>query len=452
MNRLLGSGMILCLMHLDSGAGGQGGTSPEEVLLKKVQDKIKEELNARSYQNGEQITASINKALEGLNTEQLRAYSDNDKKIKDDLAKVSSDLEKINQRAASIANGAKFDHLKDTLAKRMGEIEKSFNSTGGNSNFFLNIRAAEIMTTLNTVDDTEVPEDLIDSFSVSSFVPKRRSREYVFDVADRTTVAEITKYKTWLEEGDEEGAFAIVAEGALKPLVSLALVRNVSEARKVAGKYVVTEEFVKFRKEAYAIIRRLINDKLIRDYQSILTTELVTDAAPYVGSALDGQYTNPTDYHAIAAVAAQIESLDFLPDVLIMNPQDKWRIGMSQDTNGQFYLTIPMTSPSGETRMMGFLVRTSNRVAVGNFILGEGGLWKVEDEAITIRTGYGIEVTNPTGTAVTAVSSDLDHNRFRVIVELFFHSYIASNHEGSFVYGNFETIKALLEVEEVVEG
>ena len=305
------------------------------------------------------------------------------------------------------------------------------------------IRAAETMTSTNTITGhSGLPDDLIESFSVGSFVAKRHPREYVFDIANRNTVAKVTKYKTWYEEGTEDGAFAIVAENGVKPLMDHTLVRNHSEVFKAAGKYVVTEEFPKFLTEAYNIIRRLIQNKVLRDYASILTTKLLNDAASYTSSALDGQYANPTDYHAIGAVAAQIEALDFVPDVLILNPQDKWRIGLSQDQQGQFYLTIPITDPSGTTRMMGFIVRTSNRISAGEFILGESGLWEIEDESISIRMGHGIEVTvsNP----VTAVSSDFDTNRFRVIAELYAHAYIATPNIGSFVKADFDTVKEAL--------
>jgi hypothetical protein len=208
----------------------------------------------------------------------------------------------------------------------------------------------------------------------------------------------------------------------------------------------VTEEFTKFRREAYNIIKRLISQKLLRDYAAILTARLIADSVPYTASALDGQFPADTitDYHAIAAVAAQIEGLDFEPDVLIMNPQDKWRIGMSQDTVGQFYLTIPVTDPSGQTRMMGFTLRTSNRMPVGSFMLGESGLWNIEDESLTVRIGYGLEVIKNVGGDVIDVEGDLDHNRMRVIVENYFHSWIGTNNTGSFVMAQFATVKAVL--------
>lgn len=423
--------------------GGIVTATEEEVLLGKIKSQTEEALKAKGFVSKKEVDDLVNerlKSLEGLDAAQLKAMIDADKGVLAMLKKQGEEINALKEKGGD-RNPKSF---KSFLNEKMGEIEKVFKA--GHGHMTIELKSPAIMTTDNTVDYAAMPDDLIDSFSLGSFVAKRQPREYVFDLASVTTVAEVEKYKVWEEEGDEEGAFAIVEEGAVKPLVSYSLVKNISEARKVAGKYVVTEEFTKWRKKAYVILQRLIRQKMLRDYAAILTTDLLNDAAPYTGSALDGQYTDPTDYHAIAAVAAQIEGLDFAPDMLVLNPQDKWRIGMLQDSQGQFYLTIPVTDPSGQTKMMGFTVRTSNRIPVGTFILGESGLWEIEQEAIKIKVGYGIDVTTATGPdRVTSVSSDFDNNRFRVILETYFHNYIATPNIGSFVVADFDTVKSLLE-------
>jgi len=365
---------------------------------------------------------------------------DSDKSIRSILKKQGEALTKLTAPGKGSQAG-----FRSTLDSLMPELETISRTREGSIK--LNVRAAVIMEMGDAIAaGAAIPEDLIESFSFAGFVEKRRPREYVFDMASRTTVASIAQYKTWLEEGGEEGAFALISEGELKPLVSTSLVRNHSEYSKVAAKYVITEEFSKFRNDAYNIIKRLINQKILRDYASVLTTKLIADAASYVSSALDGQFPAEkiTDYHAFAAVAAQMETLEFMPDMLIINPQDKWRIGMAQDVSGQFYLTIPMTDPSGQTRMMGFTVRSSNKMTVGTFMLGESGLWNIEDETLSVRIGHGINVIKNESLAVTDVEHDLDHNRMRVIVETFFHSWIGTTNAGAFVLATFDTVKAAL--------
>lgn len=412
----------------------------QAALLAKVRESVGEEMAKRGVPDKEAVTAIAMKAIEGLNIEALRSFDPS--KINESIKNIAGEVEKLqNRTSANIER--RTNVVKDFLEKNVDQLRNAFANKHEQKDIVLNVRAAAVMTTGNTIDNTLVPDDILESFTELEFVKKRRPRQYVYDLADRTIVGDLEKYITWLEEGDEEGAFAIVAEGAVKPLVSYDLVRNVSTAKKVAAKYIVTEEFAKFYKEAYRIIRELIMDKAERDYSALLTTDLIADAAAYVGTALDGQYTDPTDYHAIGAVAAQIQSLNFNPDVLILNPQDMWRIALQQNTQGSFYLPIPMYTPEGETMMMGFTVRTSNYVPVGTAVLGESRLWKIRDEAWTIRLGYGVTVTgsNP----VTQVVSDFDNNQFRVIVEKFFHNYIATAHNGSFVVFDFDVVKAALQ-------
>lgn len=413
----------------------------EEVLLGKIKAQFEEGLKGKGFLTKKEVEEAVEakmKSFEGLDAVQLKGLLDGEKGVMAILKKQGEEITALKESAGN----KKEKSFRTMLSDKMPDIEKVFKEKAGE--FKISLKVAVVMTTDNTIEGhDDLPTDLIESFSEEAFVPKRQPREYVYDLANVRTVSEITQFKTWLEEGDEEGAFAVVAEGGLKPLESTSLVRNHSEYRKVAGKYVVTEEFSKFRKQAYSIIQRIIQQKMLRDKAAILTTSLLADAAPYVSSALDGKFATPTDYHAIAAVAAQIQALDFAPDMIILNPQDKWRIGMTQTEDGHFYLNVPSLDPTGSPRILGFQVRTSNRIPVGEFLLGESGLWEIEQEGITVRMGYGITVTgsNP----VTAVESDFDNNRFRVIVENYFHNYIASNNEGSFVHGDFEVIKALLE-------
>lgn len=439
----------------DDDDAGAKADKEVKLVMKKLETRTRKILEEKGFVDKKALEKELNtrmakfKDMTEEDTKLLKVWLDEgDKGIRSILKKQGEEITAIKELATS--EKKKIDGLRGAIEKKMEDIKKLYESQDHNQTIKLDVRAAAVMTLDNTITgDNLLPDELIESFSVSNFVEKRQQREYVFDMAYRRTVAKITQFKTWLEEGDIEGGFAIVAEGGLKPLISMTLVRNHTEYKKIAAKYVVTEEFAKFRTEAYTIIQRLIRNKLMRDYQALLTTDLIADAAPYVASALDDEYADPTDYHAIAAVAAQIEALGFNPDLLVMNPQDKWRIGMAQDAGGAFILQVPMTDTEGQTRILGFAVRTSSRVPVGSFVLGESGLWEIEDEPITVRMGYGINVTTGVigssgANGVTAVESDLDHNRFRVIVETYFHNFIASNNQGSFVSATFDAVKALL--------
>jgi hypothetical protein len=262
--------------------------TPEEkvahdALLEKVKETAKAEIETRGYQNKESVQALLDTALQGLPMEALRAFDG--EKLNTSIKNIAAELEKVKNVRMGIADQDDSKELIQRSINKMlfpedgktSDVELMMRSKGqsGNREVVLNIRAAANMDTSNTIDQNNFPLAMIESFNViDGVVKKRRGTQYIFDIADVTTVAELEEYTTWLEEGNSEGAFAIVAEGAVKPLVSYALVRNFAKAKKVAAKYVITEEFAKFRKKALSIIQNLINDKILRDYAAILTTDL----------------------------------------------------------------------------------------------------------------------------------------------------------------------------------
>lgn len=458
MNRKLSGILLFPIMFRTAGAGGEGGQTPEQeqaALLAKIQDKVKSEIETRGYQDKGSVEALMNQALNGLNLEALRKYDTEAERVNTTLRNIAGELEKVKNIRAGEFDSKKFDALRSAFEfvtksedGKPSPLELVMRAKGTNSEIRLNIRAAANMDTTNTINENNYPLEMIESMNViDGVIKKRRGAQYIFDFASVSTVAELEEYTTWLEEGNEQGAFAIVAQGAVKPLVSHSLVRNFAKAKKVAAKYVITEEFEKFRKKALTIIQNLIQDKILRDYAAILTADLQALAAGYVGTSLDDTIVLPNDYDAIGAVAAQIETLNFIPDLLIIHPQDKWRLALEKDSQNRYYFMIPMYNPDGTVQMMGFRVLTSTYQTIGTFTLGESGLFKIEQETLTVRIGYGIDVTTATvssTTVVTNVASDFDTNKKRIIVENFFKDWLPTPYVGSFVTASFATVKAAL--------
>lgn len=416
-----------------------------ETQFKELVDKV-----------GAEAAEKIRAQFDALKTEQQDAMKAAIEKLPsaEQMAKLTEQIETIGKASreqgsalsnllnANGGNAEKTD-MAAILDKFMPQIEEVF--TGKNNGVELKIdanKAAAVMTTTNTTNNTtfSVPVEIIESMSTAEFAGKRYGRQFIADIADETTVANMEQYTTWLEEGSFEGAFAIVAEGGLKPLVSTGLVRNFATAQKIAGKYVVTEEFVKWRQNAYTIIQRLMRDKLVRDYSALIVTGINTAAAGYVGTTLDDTIVVPNDYDAIGAVAAQIQSLNFVPNVLILNPQDAWRLRLSKDTqNNYIFVNV---AQNGEEQIFGMRLIISTYQPAGYFTLGEAGLYKVEKETVQMRVGYGIDVTG--ASPVTGVVSDFDNNRFRIILEMFFKQWLPTPYQGSFVRAQFSVVKAAL--------
>lgn len=424
--------------------GGGADLATKEDLLAAIQTRIDTALRGAEEKRATEIKTIIDGVLKDIPLEGLRTL--NLEALNTSVRGMATEVEKLKSGFAPQFNGQKRELLKEMLNKAWPEIEKRFaNSdiTGDVNAVKLSLRVPAVMTTTNTINETDnsIPVDMVEGFRLEDFVEKRYGTPYVWDIVDRIVVSDMEKYTSWLEEGNNEGAFAIVTEGGLKPLVSAGLVRNYAAAQKVAGKYVVTEEFVKFRKVAYNKIRGIIMNKLQREYEALLTAAMQAEAAAYVSTSLDDTFLAPNDYDAIGAVAAQIESLNFRPDIIVLHPQDKWRLRLTKATTGEYI--FPVVTENGQTTIFDLRVITSTLQTVGSFTMGESKLFKVEEETLTVRLGYGINYTTSGGN-VTSVESDIDHNRFRVIVELWFKAWLATPHVGSFVTATFAAVKAAL--------
>lgn len=400
----------------------------ERKGLKALADHFTEQFNefAKGKISEEEALAKMGEKLKawadenGISGEKLKA-------MEDSLKEQGATLKALKERNNSIGSerGLKAAFMKnyDGLVKAVKENRAGFQIKA------VNEHTASSIETTGTSVSTSTDAYLFESVQENpELFYKRRGQQYIHDIANTSYVDEVPEVLTFWEEGDETGTIGVVEENAVKPQVNLKLVKNQVEAKKAAGYIVVTEEMLKWRTRAWAHIQRLFNDKVMRDYDDQLTTQLIAEASAYTTTALDDTIAAPTDFDALVAAMLQLENLSFRPDVLVLNPADKWKLALTQTNNGMFIL--PYIQQGGQFGLLGLRVIVTTKIAAGTFILGESGTWFIEQESPTLRTGF--------------VNDDLIHNRMTVIGEIFFLSYIPSNNDGSFVKAEFATVKEAL--------
>lgn len=412
-----------------------------ELILEQIEAQF--DVSLRSFGEGyltkEGLEEEIGKVKEEISAANIKIDG---KSIEDILRKQGEEISSLRSEEykRAVSHG-----VKSILDKNWDKIKKQFETK---SELTLTVKDAVIMGTGNTIDEdtNSIPADLIESYTISSFVKKRYGRNFISELADRVTVPRMTRsMTTWLEQGDVEGSFAIVEEGELKPMVSADLVRNYTEAKKVAGKAVFNDEFPKFREEAYNIIREIINDQMIRDFNAQLLTQINSAATPYVATPLDGTIDNPNYYDAIGAAATQLAMLNFEPNVIVVSPADKWKMRLAKGSDGHYL--FPMTTQDGVIKFAEFQIISSTYQPAGYFTLAEAGLFKIREEPVQIKMGRGLTIPEEGDP-----EHDFDHNRFRIILETFYKAWLASPHAGSILRDEFSTIMAALETEDVEEG
>lgn len=379
------------------------GQMSEEEMLNKMNTKLKEwsELNGISKEKFEQMSETLRKQGEALTALKEQSLTNSRR------TGLRAAFEKGYDDLVAAVKGQKANVVIKAVSEHTdGKIHTT-------------------TTSISTTTSAQLSDSV--EHSTELFV-KRQGKQYIHDIADVTVVNEVPEIFVYDEEGAEDGSFAVVAENGLKPQVNLKLIRNQVTAKKAAGYIVVTEEMMKWRDILWSHIQRLFRGKLERDYEEKLTADLLTNAVAYTSTGLDTSIANPTEFDAIAAAVLQLENLNFAPDVLVINPTDKWKLALTQANNGTFIL--PYIQNGGQFALLGLRVITSTKVTAGEFIIGESGTWYIQEETPRLRTGL--------------VNDDFIHNRMTIIGEVFFLSYIPTNNKGSFVKGNFATIKEAL--------
>jgi hypothetical protein len=398
-----------------------------EIFTKQLAESAKGFIKAEDLQG--KMSAALQSWAKDNNVtgDKLKQLEDSLTKLEGSLTEQGKALTSLKEAKARIAGDVT---LKDMFHKSYDKLVDSIKS----ENKTVVIKADPDAIDSSLIEgrgavSTATGADLVEQGKVDpNLYLKRRACDYVRDIADVATVAKVPETYAFDEEGDESGAIALVDENGLKPQVNLKLIRNKVDVKKAAGYIVVTEELMKFRTRAWARIQSLFRDKVYRDYENIITGEVLASASQYISTPLDGTIAKPTELDAIIAAMCQLEQLEFVPDTLVINPSDKWKLALTTSPSGQYIFAY--ATQGGKFNILSLNVITTNKVAAGSFLLGEAGTWKIEEELPQLRTGF--------------VNDDFLHNRHTIVGEIFFIVYLPSNLAGAWINASFADVKEAL--------
>lgn len=259
----------------------------------------------------------------------------------------------------------------------------------------------------------------------------RVPENFILNVIRNRQVAKVPQQVVKTSETTKEGAATLVAEGAVKPLIQYKFVRETFERSKYAGRVEWTEEFeMDYTRLLDAIIDMLERD-VVTAWQDGLIAIIDANATSYVSSPLDGTLVNPDNGLAVVAVASQIASLGYNPNVVIMNPGALVATTYTQDLDGNFSLK-PYIDANGRS-IGGLRVVTSTKIPVDTFYVGDFSVYKEEHSDYILRFGQ--------------YNAQFIENEYTAIGEVFTILSIASIDEVAIVKGSFTAVKAALEVE-----
>lgn len=366
--------------------------------------------------------------------------------IADDVAKLQKKEEKqVNAKPQSTAEALKsyFEDNKEAWDRFKNRESMSFGfkdvKIGGRSEkaaaIELNTKAADTMLiSTNTNSSAFVPRPVYEG-GLIDLVRNRPFLEQFSNTASTTSPRII-----YTEKVNEDGDANFISEGGVKPLIDFEIQTTTVYAKKVADKIKVSTEMLDDIDFMAAEI-----DKELRYQVDIHTDdELLAGTGDGTESNADlkgltsfaGGYTlttvettDPNNFDAIRAAAAQITSLNFSANYAFVNPIDAANMDLEKATDGH-YIIPPFKSATG-MEVAGIRVVESNQIPVGNLLVGD-------------MTRFKIRNYMPFAISMGWVNDDFEKNLVTIIGERRLASYVSVNHTGAFVYDAFADIKTAI--------
>lgn len=355
-----------------------------EEQNKYLQDKNAHEANVRKEE--------IEKALQPL--------KDAQDTIKEDLSVMK---ESLKGGVTEMIKNQMYNVIKENHAKIVEAVKEKKDFP----EFAFKVAAMHMTNngTVSNISGLNFPES---SFEVDNDIFMIKVPEnFILRVIRNSQRAKVPQTVIKTQQVPSEGAVAVVAEGAVKPLLQYKFQRTSTSRKKYAGRIEWTEEFeMDFEALLDAIVDMFERD-VITAWQDDLINIITTNATAYVSSSLDGTLVSPDNGLAIVAAAQQVKALGYTPNFVLMNPVDIDAAVYTQDADGNFQLK-PYIDASGN-RIAGITVIPSLKIDEGTALVGDFSIYKEIHSAFIMRRGqYGDQFIENEYTLVGEVFSVLN--------------------------------------------
>lgn len=215
------------------------------------------------------------------------------------------------------------------------------------------------------------------------------------------------------------GASANIPEGGLKPQIQHQYTVETSVAKKAAGWIELTDEFEQDLPNFAANVRRQLQTDVERAWDNQIQIDVQNAARPYEITSLNGEIPEANRWDALMAMLAQVGSYNFVPNGIAIN----WITNaMLQTAKAQVagggsgeYLLPPFAD------MANRLLTYANKMQVGNALVGDFKQYHVDIyKDFILKIGW--------------INDELIYNKFAIVGELRYHSYISDARKKALVY------------------
>lgn len=398
------------------------------LQFKTIRDEMAKAATPEAVKSVENKITQLEKSI----VEDAKGYAS-----KDEVTKLVAELKSANAEIKALREGGKNSQpksfhsaIKEALAEKHEELKQFLSGNrNGIGSFSIEVKAPALVTSAN-VSSTGGPAAAFATQSVDSVSEYARNEIFVEQYLDTgNTDKETIPY---VDELPGEGDAAIVAEGALKPLIDVDYVTAYSQARKVAGAMKATKEALNDYGWLQSAMEKTLKRKhdIARQNDVIGATNGILSIATAFNPAIlgDVKVTDPQYYDAMAALVAGIANSSegaYMPNVIFVNTLDNLQKMLTKDANNN-YVMPPFADENGNV-IEGVRVVAKPSLAPGDFIIGDF-------RNVILRNLEGYNVT------FGWENDDFRRNQITMLGESRYHLYATTNDRRGIIKGSFADV------------
>lgn len=310
--------------------------------------------------------------------------------------------------------------------KQLRDAKTGFIDISGNM-----LKAAGVTSISNVLNQASIADQ---ATSIGSpYLPGLGQELQLFDIArnpnfiiTRVNLGRTNQFRlAWINEIDFLGTVdTAIAEGGAKPLTQHRFQVEFSTAKKAAAYIELTEEFDTDVPGLATAVRRMLGMDVMRAFDDQIQTDVIAAAHPFEITSLNGLIQDAAGWDAIMAMIGQVGSYNYTPDTVAMNYLTDVLLETSKDNNAA-YLIPPFLDRFQS--MLAF----ANKLAFRKALVGDLKQYNVDIyKDFTLRVGW--------------INDDFIKNKFAVLGEIRYHSYISDARKKAICYDDiYETLTTI---------
>jgi HK97 family phage major capsid protein len=247
-----------------------------------------------------------------------------------------------------------------------------------------------------------------------------------------------SKYVVYITQTNAIGA-DWTAESEAKTLFAPTYEEVSEEVKKVAGTIKISKEMLadlafiqsEINTDLMEAIASQIEDSLINGAGGAEINGLLSFAQTFAAGSFAGSIPLANETDVIRVAIAQIQSANFEPTHVVLNPNDVAKMQLTKTSTGEYTYPMFLVDALGVQTVANLPIVSTTNIAAGDFLVGD-------------MTKSNVRVREDVNMQVGYVNDDFQRNMVTILAEARLVHYVKANQVFAFVTGDFTTAKAAI--------